>query len=55
MTYEASHASHGHANTGGAWILPMLGGSVLTLLWGAYTIYVLMHVLAAPLPPYPGS
>jgi hypothetical protein len=54
MTYEASHASHGHTDTGGAWLFPMLGGSLLTLIWGAYTIYVIAHLLPIALPPYPG-
>jgi hypothetical protein len=53
MSYEASHTS-GHADTGAAWILPMLGGSILTLLWGAYTLYVVVHIAAVPLPAYPG-
>jgi hypothetical protein len=54
MTYEASHATQGSAASASGWILPVLGGGILTLLWGAYTVLVVAHIFAIPLPPYPG-
>jgi len=54
MTYEASHTSHGHADAGGAWILPTFGSALLTLIWGAYTLYVIGQLLPIAMPVYPG-
>ena len=50
MTYEASRASHGHADAGGSWIFPTFGAGVLTLIWAAYTLYVIGHLLPIAMP-----
>ena len=54
MTYEASHAGHGSATGGAGWMVPVLGGGLLTLIWGAYTTLVLVEIFSLPMPAYPG-
>ena len=54
MTYEASHAGRSSASDGGAAMLPMLGGALLTLIWGAYTLLFVVEILSMPMPAYPG-
>lgn len=47
-----SDAASTHASPGqpGAWIVPVIGGSILTLLWGAYTITIVVHMAMLPPP-----
>lgn len=35
---------------GAGYLVPVVGGSVLTLLWGAYTLMYVYHMLVLPPP-----
>lgn len=51
MTHETTHASRTHETTQpGAWVLPAIGGGILALLWGAYTLAVVASIAAMPPP-----
>ena len=52
MTYEATHA--GSSTSASGWMIPVLGGGILTLIWGAYTTLVLVEIFSLPMPAYPG-
>lgn len=52
MTHETTH--HATSDGGGSAALPMLGSAILTAIWGAYTVWVALHIFTIPLPPYPG-
>lgn len=54
MTYEASHAGRASATDSAAAMLPVLGGGLLTLIWGAYTLLVVVEIFSMPMPAYPG-
>jgi hypothetical protein len=55
MTPGVSQTDHGEeiATRPGSWVLPALASSLLTLLWGAYTVFVVMEVATSPIPPGP--
>jgi hypothetical protein len=57
MTYQDTARAHAHAiaeedvgPAGAGYLVPVVGGSILTLLWGAYTLMIVYHMLTLPLP-----
>ncbi len=57
MTYQDTASAHAQAiaeddvgPAGGGYLVPVVGGSILTLLWGAYTLMIVYHMLTLPLP-----
>lgn len=50
MTHQET-ATHADAKTSdsGA-IVPIIGGGILTLLWGAYTLTFVAHMVMMPIP-----
>jgi hypothetical protein len=52
MTYHetATHADTVSTEQSGAWLLPLIGSGILTLLWGAYTILFVAHMVMLPMP-----
>lgn len=55
MTYQDTTHMHPVAGeeaapSGSGWLIPAVGGGVLTLLWGAYTIMYVAHMIMLPMP-----
>jgi hypothetical protein len=50
MTYQdtVTHADAPVSDSGA--LIPIIGGGILTLLWGAYTVTFVAHMLMMPLP-----
>jgi hypothetical protein len=50
MTYQdaTTHAEVRSSDAGA--LLPIIGGGILTLLWGAYTITYVAHMVMMPIP-----
>lgn len=49
MTHQTASADHASSSAGSA-MLPIIGGGILTLLWGAYALFFCyeMILLGAP-------
>jgi hypothetical protein len=49
MTHETV-AHPEHAADGGSVMLPVIGSTVLAIIWGAYTALVLFEIFSTPFP-----
>ena len=46
MTHDAAAPSQTASVESGGYVLPLLGSLVFTLVWGAYTVWVSLEILA---------
>lgn len=50
MTYQETATHAEPATSDGGAIIPIIGGGILTLLWGAYTLTYVAHMVMMPIP-----
>jgi hypothetical protein len=50
MAKSASSAAHDDTTSAASAMLPAAASIILTLIWGAYTVLVLVEILSTPIP-----